>query len=328
MRDQVEEGLRVFTGETHIGGITPAPERPRAWRRLLGEPTLHFLVAGALLFAVYPWLAPSTVERTEADGSERAVVVDAARIRSLADGWAEAWQRQPTQAELDGLVEEEVRSEILAREAVRQGLDRDDVAIRTLLREKMELIAEHETMIAEPTPEELAAFYQARQQQFGGGPTVSFVQVLLDPSRRGAALARDAQVMLAQLRADDSLDPLTLGDPSGLAGEYVALPEAQVESLLGTAFLQQLNALEPGTWSGPIASPFGQHLVRLTEQVEVAPPPLGEVLDVVREEWRLAQVQALRDASYARLRERYAVTVEHVPTTTATSSADAAGPPP
>lgn len=254
--------------------------------------------------------------------------MDAGRIRSLADGWAEEWQRRPTPSELDDLIADEVRSEILAREAMRQGLDRNDVAIRTLLREKMELIAEHDAAIAEPSPQELAAFYQSRQQAFGGGPTVSFVQVLLDPSRRGAALADDAQAMLAQLRAGGLVDPTGLGDPSGLASEYVGLPEAQVETLLGPEFLRQLATLEPGSWSGPIASPYGQHLAQLTERAEVAPPPLSEVLDVVREEWRMAKAQALRDASYAKLRERYQVIVDRpLPLTGANEAAAAGGQP-
>ena len=278
-----------------------------------------------MLFAIYPWLAPATADRSSGDRAGQEVVVDAGRVRSLANGWAEAWQRQPTPSELDDLIAEEVRSEILAREAVRQGLDRDDVAIRTLLREKMELIAEHDATIAEPSPEELAAFYQTRQQAFGGGPTVSFVQVLLDPSRRGAALADDARAMLAQLRAGDLLDPAGLGDPSALASQYVGLPEAQVENLLGPDFLRQLTALEPGAWSGPIASPYGQHLVQLTERADVAPPPLSEVIDVVREEWRMTKAQALRDASYAKLRANYQVTVERPPPPTGANGGKTAG---
>ena len=118
---------------------------------------------GALLFAVYPWLAPPPSQGSVAGPAPSEIVVDAGRVQSLTDGWAEEWQRPPTPQELDGLIEEEVRSEILAREAVRQGLDRNDVAIRTLLREKMELIAEHAVTIAEPSPDELAAFYQSRQ---------------------------------------------------------------------------------------------------------------------------------------------------------------------
>ena len=255
----------------------------------------------------------------------REVVIDAGRVRSLADGWAEAWQRQPTPAELDGLIEDEVRSEILAREAVRQGLDRDDVAIRTLLREKMELIAEHEASVVEPSPAELAAFYQARQAAFGGGPTVSFLQVMLDPVRRGNALAGDARALLDRLRADESLDPVGLGDPSGLASGYVGIPEAQVASMLGAGFLQGLVSLEPGVWAGPMPSMYGQHLVRLNGRAVATPPPLGDVLDVVREEWRLARAQALRDASYGRLREQYQVIVDRPPAAMAAGSPDASG---
>ena len=266
---------------------------------------------GALLFAIYPWLAPPPSQGSVAGPAPSEIVVDAGRVQSLTDSWAEEWQRPPTPPELDGLIEEEVRSEILAREAVRQGLDRNDVAIRTLLREKMELIAEHAVTIAEPSPDELAAFYQSRKEEFGGGPTLSFSQVLLDPSGRGAALAGDAQAMLAQLRAGgDGLDPATLGDASSLASQYVDTSEMQVEAQLGPEFVRQLKTSAPGVWSGPIASAYGLHLVRLDARGEGALPPLAEVLDVVREEWRVAQAQGLRDADYRRLRERYRIVVE------------------
>jgi hypothetical protein len=312
--------------KTRIRSVGSHSSPHARWRRLLGEPTLQFALLGALLFAVYPWLSPKNNDRSAADRSRPEVVVDAGRVRSLVEGWTEEWERPPTPSELDGLVAEEVRTEILAREAARQGLDREDAAIRTLLREKMELIAEHQADIGEPAPKELEAFYETRKKDFGGGPTVSFSQVLLDPAHRGPAAAGDAQAMLAQLRGvDNTVDPATMGDPSALAGQYVGMPEGQVASLLGPEFVQELATLRPGVWSGPITSAYGLHLVLLAERVEGTAPPLSEVQDVVREEWRAAKA---RDADYQRLRDRYSVIIERpAPVTAANGTGDAGGPP-
>ena len=47
-------------------------------------------------------------------------------------------------------------------------LDRDDEAVRTLLREKMELVAENSGGVAEPSDADLQAFYEANKPKFGG----------------------------------------------------------------------------------------------------------------------------------------------------------------
>ena len=56
----------------------------------------------------------------------------------MAAEFTRASQRPPTAEELDGLVEERVRDEVLYREALAQGLDRDDAVIRRRLRQKLE----------------------------------------------------------------------------------------------------------------------------------------------------------------------------------------------
>lgn len=301
-------------GEIHISSNLPRTDaEPGRWRRLLREPTLHFIVLGALLFLAYPWLAPAPPRPAAPE-----IVVSAGKVESLLAGWVEEWQRQPSEAERDELIEDEVRSEVLAHEAVARGLDRNDDAIRTLLREKMELIAENSAVIAEPSEADLQAYCATHLREFGGGATVSFTQVVLDPSRHGATVEQDAAAVLAQLRAGGgAIDPATLSDPSELETDYADLPQEQVESMFGPEFAQQLAAMEPGQWAGPIGSPQGVHLVRLGAWGEVAPQPLDEVRDVVREEWHMARLQEARDEAYRALRARYRITVEPVEPKTA-----------
>ena len=72
-------------------------------RRILGEPLLHFAVLGALLFALFRMLGDPR------DTAPQRVVVTTGQIQRLAETWRRTWQRPPTRAELDGLVEEYVR---------------------------------------------------------------------------------------------------------------------------------------------------------------------------------------------------------------------------
>src|SRR5690606_31667910 len=92
-------------------------------RRLLGEPLVHFLALGAALFALY-----GALDRDGFDAPDE-IVVDRARLASLAAEFERRWRRPPTPEERRELVESWVREEILVREGVALGMDRDDPVV-------------------------------------------------------------------------------------------------------------------------------------------------------------------------------------------------------
>src|SRR3954467_12675298 len=119
-------------------------------RSLLREPLLHFLVIGAALFGLY-----GLVGKKEAAPAK--IVVSAEGVANLAARFARTWRRPPTQDELDGLVEDDIRDEVFYREGRAAGLDRDDVVIRRRVRQKMEFLTEDMAASA-PSEEQLAAY--------------------------------------------------------------------------------------------------------------------------------------------------------------------------
>jgi hypothetical protein len=102
--------------------------------RLLREPLVHFLLLGALLFALHALVSGETPRRD-------VVVVTRGRIDGLVAQFAALHGRSPDAAERSGLIQDWVREEILCREAVALGLDREDAVIRDRLRQKMEFVA-------------------------------------------------------------------------------------------------------------------------------------------------------------------------------------------
>src|SRR5512147_2822417 len=120
-------------------------------KALLREPLVHFLLLGALLFALDAWLRPS------ASAAPAEIVVSEARVRALAQNFARTWQRPPTREEVDGLIEGFVREEVMLREALALGLDRDDAIVRKRMQQKVEFIAEGAIDAVPPTDAELAA---------------------------------------------------------------------------------------------------------------------------------------------------------------------------
>ena len=66
---------------------------------------------------------------------------------------------------MHGLVEQKIREEILYREALQLGLDKDDVIIKRRLAQKMQFLAEDVAAAHQPTTAELKAWYAKNSGQ-------------------------------------------------------------------------------------------------------------------------------------------------------------------
>jgi len=273
--------------------------------RLLREPLLHFVLLGALIFAVFA--ARGERGRSRPDR----IVVGAGQIEHLADGFARTWQRPPTSAELDGLVDDYVREEIYYREAMVLGLERDDTVVRRRLRQKMEFLVEDATAGPPPSDADLEAYLSAHPDSFRVEPELTLRQVYVSRDRRGRGAEYDARALLARLTAagpDVAIDQL--GDPLMLPDELTGASRGEVARVLGDDFAAALADLPIGRWTGPVESGFGLHLVLLRARTAERMPALDEVRDAVAREVQAANRKQMVERAYAALRARYEVVVE------------------
>lgn len=276
--------------------------------RWLRDPLLHFLAIGALLFAVYSRLG----------GGERPageVVLGSAEIEALAAGWERQWRRPPTTPELERLVEEEVRRELLYREALRLGLDRDDDVVRRRLIEKMEFIGAElagSAAPAEPAEAELERFFEANRDRYREAARVSFSHVFFDPALRGAAAEADARRALADLLGEAEPPPRApeLGDPFPLQTDYPDKTREQIARHFGAPFADAVLALPEQGWAGPLESTYGVHLVYRGERREGRRLELAEVRDRLAADWAEEGRRLASERLIAELRERYPVVVD------------------
>lgn len=277
-------------------------------RRLAREPLLHFLLLGAVIFVVWGFTSRNDATRPGA------IVVTEARIASLATAFDRVWQRPPTTTELDGLIRDYVREEVMGREAMALGLGRDDTVIRRRLRQKLEFVTEDVAALAEPTEEQLRTYLRDYPDAFRAEARFTFSQVHLDPGRRGENLARDAARLLAGLQQTGlRADVSALGDSRMLDTQFVGLPIADVDRQFGEGFAAKLAALTVGRWQGPIESGYGVHLVLVRERTEDRVPTLEDVRDAVRRAWMNTRRQEANENFYQALLRRYTVTVERPP---------------
>lgn len=270
--------------------------------RLFKEPLVHFLLAGGLLFAVYSALNPDAAQE-----DTRLIEITPGTVQRLQDAWARQWRRPPTQEELDRLIEEHIREEVLYREAVALGLEQDDTIIRRRLAQKMEFLSEDIGTLAEPAESDLRAFFAERKVEFTEPARISFTHVYFSPDQRGAAAAADAELALAELQAADVIDATDRGDRFLMQSQYDRLTQRDAGQLFGGAFAEQVFELPVGRWSGPVESGFGWHLVRVSEQVAPREPVFEEVREDVSREFNYERQRVARDATYEALRSRYEV---------------------
>ncbi len=268
--------------------------------KLLKEPLIHFLIVGALMFAAYSWINP-----TAAGPDNRTIEITAGTVQRLQDAWSRQWRRPPTQQELDGLIEDHIREEVLYREAIALGLNRDDTIIRRRLAQKMEFLSEDLGTLVEPGDAELREFFAERQSAFAEPARVSFIHVYFSPDQRGAAAFADAELVLAELQAANIVAAGERGDRFLMQLRYDSLTERDAAQLFGSDFAERVFELPVGDWQGPVESGFGWHLVRVTDRVMLRMPDFDRVREEVRREFDYERQREVRAATYKALRSRY-----------------------
>ena len=274
---------------------------------LLREPLLHFLVLGAALFGLF-----GVVGKKDAEAPAK-IVISAERVANLADRFARTWRRPPTQQELQGLVEDDIRDEVFYREGRAAGLDRDDFVIRRRVRQKMEFLAE-DMAAAEPSDEQLAAYLASNPERFRTEDRLTFHHVFLSATDAVAHWKGTPSRSPRPLSSTNATaDAATIGDPFLLGETFRQMPQSDVVRTFGEGFAKQLAAVEPGRWQGPVSSSFGAHFIFVDERTQGSLPPLDTVREAVQREWLNARRVEAEDKLYRTLRDRYQIVVEKPP---------------
>ncbi|MCX7054663.1 MAG: peptidylprolyl isomerase [Proteobacteria bacterium] len=197
-------------------------------RRILREPLLHFLLLGLALFAYYGRVAPD-------DDGKRRIVVTQADVDLLATQFQGTWNRPPSPVELHGLVDSYVRDEILYREGVALGLDRDDAVIKRRVRQKLDVLFEESVAQNPATDADLQAYRDANPAAFRKPAVVSFDQIFFGSDAVTPQRLEQARAALAR-----GADPGTLGQATLLPSRQDAMPIDLIARDFGEKFAAQL----------------------------------------------------------------------------------------
>lgn len=269
--------------------MTPA-ERLKGLAR---EPLVHFMVAGALVFAV--WGGGT-------DAADRSITVTEAQVRGLTEQWAQTWYRQPTPAEIDGLIRDQIKDEVYYREALRLGLDQDDIIMRRRMRSKMEFLVSAQAENEVPSEAELQKWLDTHRRDYATKPVLSFDQIYVDGD------ADETRRALARLGS--GANPAALGTQLDVPATLEDAPATEIDRQFGDGFAKAVAAQPRGRWAGPVASGFGQHLVRLRKLTPGMVPPLASVHKAVENDWREANRRVRENKAYQALLDGYTISIE------------------
>ena len=279
-------------------------------KRLLQEPLLHFLLIGAVLFGVYHYVQPAH----EPVASSKQIQLSLDDLARMALLFQSQWKREPTAPELERLMETRVQTEVLYREALSMGLDKDDEIVKRRMAQKMQFLAE-DTAPREPTNAELKSWYAKHSDKFALPTRVSFRHLYFSPDRRAAHARDDAVKALAQLagQTEDAKLPASFADPFMFQEYYRDRGTDFLGKEFGPQFALAVAKLPIGSWEGPIESGFGWHLVFVESAILGHVPDFEEVEPDLKTAWLSEQKALAWEKAYQDLRAKYTVLLPKPP---------------
>ena len=327
-------------------GVASVQDTPLHLRH---APLLHFVAGGALLFLLTRTVASET--STPGVPPIEPVVITAADVAQLRSAYTAETGLAPSDRDEAALVESAIEEELLFREAIARGLDRNDRSVRTWLVEQMQILSDdpnasedelyaralqlgldrHDLVVRrilihkvrllvgrvderEASEAELRDWYH-RHAAEALPERVSFWHVFLSADARDEKSVQHAERQLAALRERRPAprDAVREGDSFATSSHLVGQSRLQLEKLFGADFASDVLASPEGTWSGPFASPYGLHLVFVERREAGAPPPFEDVRGRVLESWREAERARRLEQTVHRLRARYPLAVASRP---------------
>ena len=275
--------------------------------KLLRDPLLHFLILGSLLFVVYYALNPP-VEATAAN-QIRVTQGDIDRLRQV---FEKQRQYTPTAEELQSLIQAHLKEEVLYREALAMGLDKDDAIVRRRMAQKLEFLITDVTVPDEVDDAVLLEFYEKNITDYMRAARLSFRHIYFNPDRRGERFLDEANAALQTLQSTGAglQAPDDMGDRSMLETQLQQKSTVEISRIFGSEFADSIATLTPGSWQGLIRSGYGVHLVFVYEREAGGRHAFAEVRDRVENDYLFELRQSRNEEVLDKLKSRYEIVVD------------------
>ncbi len=273
--------------------------------QLLREPLVHFLLLGAGLFVVYGLTAP-------ADDTDRLIEVNQTDIQLLSDRYAKQLGAAPNEEELQHLIKNHIRNEILYLEARRMQLDEKDTIVKRRLVQKLEFLIQDMIVPENPTEETLQAYFSKHIEDYRIPAVASLTQMYFSPDKRSQPQKDASSVLKKILGGEQGYEQAREeSDRSPVGSVLMQQDMSRLNRQLGTRFVDQLQALDTDSrdWQGPIESGYGIHLVQINEWQASRLPEFEDVKKAVARDWLRQAREEANESYYQTLKDQYTIQV-------------------
>lgn len=278
---------------------------------ILKEPLLHFLLAGAVLFALFNALNPKQLD-------ERTLIVDEQALLTFIQFRSKSFEKDLAkqrwlalkQDEKKQLVDDYIREELLYREAQRMQLERDDYIIKRRMAQKMQFILQPPLLATSQIDEaKLQAYFDSNSDLYEARGHATFTHVYF---ANGSKTQEELLALRNKLNKEKVVfsDAINFGERFLYHLNYVERTQDYVQSQLG---VQVANGVFSGgkkqlqEWLGPFSSEHGQHLIFVTAVQDNTVPPMQAIRGRVVHDFQLEQQKHQFEQALEKLRASYTI---------------------
>ena len=204
---------------------------------------------------------------------DKEIYISDQEIISLVTAWKSKVGRNPNDDEITRIINNLVEEEILYREALKLGLDKEDRIIKRRLAQKISFLKQ-ESIPDSPSNQDLIEYFNKNNDKYFIDPTYTFSHYFFSSENISNERASKAYSDLLN-NIDINSDPFFLGK------NFVDLSVKKIEREFGKDFSINFVNVEFNKWVGPIKSPFGHHIIYVTKYTEGYLPDITNVLKQV-----------------------------------------------
>ena len=271
---------------------SPSTRPVRAVSAWLREPLLHFVVLGALLFAIDHFFFVRSDD-------PHTIVIDAAADDEARQVFRAARGHEPDANEMAALRGVWLNSEVLYREGLAMQVDRGDKAIRDRVIFKALNVVDANVTLPPPDAETLRRWFDSHRATYDEPARFDFQEAALSGDTSESAV----RAFVASLNAG------TPGDAKAGLRVFKARPYPNIEQSFGAAFAKALETTPTNVWVA-LQTRDGWRAIRLDAITAPKPADFDVVRNTVRLDWADATAAAQRTAAVNALTNKYTVRIE------------------
>ncbi|MDO6761294.1 peptidylprolyl isomerase [Tamlana sp. 2_MG-2023] len=272
------------------------------------KPIVHILIFGSLLALILLIVFGSKLPSQ----SDKRIIIDDSDFAQMLASWEKTWQRPPTKEEFNGILKSYVQDQVVYREALNQDLDKNNAMVKRSLIMQMDMLAESQGNAEGTSQEALEAYYELRKDKYLKPAEFSFYQIYFSTDKHGNNTEKIATNALNTIKNKQltTENVSEFGDPIMLEHDYKDYNSTQINKVFGEGFSKTLENLDANTWSGPITSTYGKHLIYLSSKQAPTALPLEAVKDELLRDLQYEERNATKEQFFTELMQEYDVIYE------------------